>query len=249
MTDAEIAAVHEAAHAAFATLGPWTRLAGPVALQRLGEGDVVMGTDGPAIGRALAADPSFDPDLPRLDLVRALLAGPVAERLLVERGKAALTEADLAATSAGDYDVVAEQLACLAAPGPDLAALEREVRRRLEEPGLWSLVERFAAILLDRRSLPADEAERVLEALRAGGPVEGEVRSPRRPLRLGLLAFAAWEAWWAFDFVTAPNPDYGMHTVAALLFGAIIPGALAVWLGLTVLAVRLVRRNRSRRTV
>jgi len=244
MTDEEIAAVHEAAHAVFAVLGPWTRLHGPVALVRWGEGDVVMGTDGPAIGRTLAADPGFDLDRPRLDLVQALLAGPAAERLLVERGRAALTEADLAATSAGDYGVVAEQLASLRRPGPDLAALEREVRRRLEEPGLWSLVERFAAVLLERRSLTAEDAERVLKALSAGASAEAEVPAPHRPIRLGLVAFIAWEAWWAYEFVTAPNPDEEMHTVAALLFGAVIPGALAALLGVTILAVRLVRWNR-----
>jgi len=225
-------------------LGPWTRLAGPVALVRWGEGDVVMGTDGQAIGRALAADPGFDLDLPRLDLVRALLAGPAAERLLVERGRAALTEADLAATSAGDYAVVAEQLASLRRRGPDLAALELEVRHRLEEPALWSLVERFAAILLDRRSLSVDEAERVLEALSAGTSAQAEVPPKRRPPRLGLLAFAAWEAWWGYEFVTAPLPDEEMHTVAAFLFGAVIPGAVAALLGVTILAVRLVRWSR-----
>jgi len=244
MTDEEIAAVHEAAHAVFAMLGPWTRLAGPVALVRWGEGDVVMGTDGQAIGRALAADPGFDLDLPRLDLVRALLAGPAAERLLAERGRAALTEADLAATSAGDYGVAAEQLAALRRPGPDVAALEGEVRRRLEEPALWSLVERFAAVLLERRSLTADEAERALKALNAGAPAEAQVPAARRRLRLGLLAFIAWEAWWAYEFVTAPIPDEEMHTVAALLFGAVIPGALAALLGVTILAVRLVRWSR-----
>jgi len=245
MTDEEIAAVHEAAHAVFAVHGPWTRLAGPVALARWGEGDVVMGTDGQAIGRTLAADPGFDLDLPRLDLVRALLAGPLAERLLAERGQASLTEADLAATSAGDYDVVAQQLACLRRPGPDLDRLEGEVRRRLEEPGLWSLVERFAAILIERRSLTADEAERVLKALSAGPSAEVEAPRARRPLRLGLLAFAAWEAWWAFEFVTAPNPDEGMQSVAALSFGLIIPGGAAACLGATILAVRWARRRRG----
>ena len=45
MTDDEVGAVHEVAHAVFAVLGEWTKLAGPVVLKGSGYGDVVMATD------------------------------------------------------------------------------------------------------------------------------------------------------------------------------------------------------------
>ena len=48
---------------------------------------------------------------------------------------------------------------------------------------------------------------------------------------LALIAFLIWEAWWAYDFSTAPNPDYEMRTVFELLMGLILPGLVAfAWL-------------------
>lgn len=170
MTEDEVAAVHESAHAVFAVFGPWTKLAGPVVLKGPGHGDVVMSTDTDAIRRSLAADSRFDRDLPRIHLIRSLLAGPLAERLLAERGRAILGEDALRDACEGDYAIVAEQLAALEPPRPDLLdRLEREVRQRLEQPAVWAAVERFAAILLDRRRLEAAEASAILHAL---GPVD-----------------------------------------------------------------------------
>ena len=135
MSEGEIVAVHEAAHAVFAAFGEWTRLGGPVVIKGPGYGDVVMATDTKAIRRAIEADPRFDRDLPRIHLIRALLAGPIAERLLAESGRAELSERDLLSTSEDDYAIVAEQIGQLRSPRPGLLArLEREVRQRLEQP-------------------------------------------------------------------------------------------------------------------
>lgn len=137
MTDDEIAAFHESAHAVFAVFGNWTKLAGPVALNGHGHGDVVMSTDAEAIRRSFHADPGFDRDLPRIELVRSLLAGPIAERILAESGRAELSERDLQSASEGDYAVVAEQLEQLKPLRPGLLPrLEREVRDRLEQPAV-----------------------------------------------------------------------------------------------------------------
>ena len=173
MSEDEILAVHEAAHAVFAVFGEWTRLAGPVVLKGPGHGDIVMATDIEAIRRTIEADPRFDRDLPRINLIRALLAGPIAERILMETGRAELGEDDLRAASTGDYAVIAEQLAELRPPRPGLLhRLERDVRRRLEQPATWSAVERFAAILLDRRRLEADEAMGLLDDIKAALPAD-----------------------------------------------------------------------------
>jgi hypothetical protein len=173
MTEDKVAAVHEAAHAVFAAFGAWTRLGGPVMLKGTGCGDVVMATDTDAIRRSIEADPRFDRDLPRIHLIRALLAGPIAERLLAESGRAELSGHDLEAASEGDYAVAAEQIGQLRSPRPGLLArLEREVRQRLEQPATWSAVERFAAILLERRRLDPDEAESILEDIGARAPVD-----------------------------------------------------------------------------
>jgi hypothetical protein len=177
LTEDEIAAVHEAAHAAFALLGKWTKLAGPVMLRGPGCGDVVMSTDVEAIRRSVEADPGFDRDLPRIELVRALLAGPIAERMLAERKRTALGEEDLGDFSENDYATVAQQLAELDPPRPGLRhRLEREIRQRLEEPALWSAIERFAAILIERRRLEAEEATAILGPMlapRSGRAVSG----------------------------------------------------------------------------
>jgi hypothetical protein len=171
MSEDEILAIHEAAHAVFAVFGEWTKLAGPVVLNGPGSGDVVMSTDAEAIRRSLSADPGFDRDLPRIHLVRSLLAGPMAERILAESKRAALGEDDLREAARNDYAVVAEQLEALDPPRPELLGqLEREVRRQLEGPATWTAVERFAAILLERRRLEAGEASTILEGLRARRP-------------------------------------------------------------------------------
>lgn len=176
MTEDEIAAVHEAAHAAFALLGKWTKLAGPVVLKGPGCGDVVMSTNVEAIRRSVEADPGFDREMPRIELVRALLAGPIAERMLAERKRAALGEEDLGDSSENDYATVAEQLAALDPPRPGLRQrLEREVRERLKEPAVWSAVERFAAILIERRRLEAEEATAILGLMLP--PPKGRARS------------------------------------------------------------------------
>jgi hypothetical protein len=89
----------------------------------------------------------------------------MAERLLVERGRARLSEAALKDACADDYAVAADQLAFLDPPRPGLIErLEREVRQRLEQPSTWSAIERFAAILLQRRRLEEEEATAILTA-------------------------------------------------------------------------------------
>ncbi len=243
MTEDEILAVHEAAHAVFAAFGEWTRVAGPVVLKGPGHGDVVMATDPPAIRRTLRRDHGFDRDAPRIELVRSLLAGPIAERMLAERGWAALSEADMLEASAQDYAVIAEQLGRLDPPRPGLLdRLERDVRRRLEEPAIWAAVERFAAILLERRSLEADEASAILERIRKEmriSPAEaGRVRK-----RALLGAFLLWEAWWAWEFLAAPRPDEEMRTIAAILFGLILPGLSIALVALILLRWQSVRRK------
>jgi hypothetical protein len=193
MTEDEIAAVHEAAHAVFAVFGEWTKLAGPVVLKGPGSGDVVMSTDSEAIGRAIEADHGFDRDLPRIHLVRSLLAGPIAERILADTGRAVLGEDELREASEGDYSVIAEQLGQLDPPRPGLLdILERDVRKRLDQPATWSAVERFAAILIERRRLEPEEAMAILHGIRVESAVdvslakeEGEGR--RRPVLRALI--------------------------------------------------------------
>lgn len=173
MTEDEIAAVHESAHAVFAAFGQWTKLAGPVVLKGPGHGDVVMSTDGEAIRRSIVADRRFDRDLPRIHLIRSIMAGPVVERMLVERGLADLDEQDLRAGADIDDSVIAEQLGKLDPPRPGLLEqLEREVRERLERPEIWSAVERFAEILIVRRRLEADEASAILAEIAGRSPVD-----------------------------------------------------------------------------
>lgn len=246
MTDDEIAAVHEAAHAVVAMFGEWTKLAGPIILKGRGCGDITMSTDGEAIQRALQADPNFDRDLPRIQLVGALLAGQVAERMLVEKGRARLSDSELSEASEGDCDNISEQLARLDPPRPGLLdQLDRDVRARLGQPAIWSAVEQFAAILLDRRRLEAEEASAILGEIGAKlrlGPSSAQGRSHRGRQAL-LLAFMLWEGWWTYQFFAAPRPDYEMRTVTALMLGLILPGLLIAFVGAILLGYRAARRS------
>ena len=201
MTEEELAAFHEAAHAVVAVCGKWTKLAGPVILHGRGGGDVVMSTDGTAAARALRADPGFSRDVPRLQLIRALLAGPVAERILRDRGRADLSEAELTRASELDYANVFEQIGQLASSAPDLLdRLEAEVRQRLEQPAVWSAVERFAAIVLDRGRLEVDEASAILNRMRLEFGIEpfpdDEASPPSLVSLLLVVAAVLLAAFW-----------------------------------------------------
>ena len=49
--------------------------------------------------------------------------------------------------------------------------------------------------------------------------------------RIALAAFLVWEAWWAYEFCAAPQPDYEMQTVFAVIMGVFVPAAaIALWL-------------------
>ncbi|HEX8381661.1 MAG TPA: hypothetical protein VF619_14060 [Allosphingosinicella sp.] len=218
MSEDEIAAVHEAAHAVFAASGPWTRIHGPVTLKAHGAGDVRMSTDVEAISASIRSDPRFDRNLPRLHLIRALLAGPLAERILADRGRARLSEALLIEAAEEDYENILDQLAKLDPPGRDrLARLEREVREELERPAVWTAVERFAAVLLERRAMGAEEATAILEAIAAdsGLWVPGS-KPPRRHVLTALLAaLAAAAVVWSGS---------GARFLPGLVVGACVGG-------------------------
>jgi hypothetical protein len=125
-----------------------------------------MSTDVAAIGDSIGSDPRFDRNLPRLHLIRSLLAGPVAERILIDRGRARIGEAVRIEAAEGDYEIIFDQLDKLDPPGRDLLArLEVEVREELERPAVWTTVERFARILIERRFMTAEEATAVIEKI------------------------------------------------------------------------------------
>jgi hypothetical protein len=55
--------------------------------------------------------------------------------------------------------------------------------------------------------------------------------------RILLGTFLIWEACWAYLYVTRPRPDTHMQSVAAILFGLILPLFVA---GL-ILIIRIIR--------
>ena len=67
------------------------------------------------------------------------------------------------------------------------------------------------------------------------------------PRAIGLLLFIVWEAWWLHQFVTRPVPDEAMQSVAAILFGLIVPLALLALYGALRFAARLGRAGKDGR--
>ena len=59
---------------------------------------------------------------------------------------------------------------------------------------------------------------------------EGRGRSWR--IGAGVFAFLLWEGWWAYEFLAARPPDEEMRTLAAILFGLVLPLTIGlfVWL-------------------
>ena len=71
----------------------------------------------------------------------------------------------------------------------------------------------------------------------------GPYRHPIRVTnRIWIMAFLAWEIWWAYVYFSAPVPDVKMHTVAALIFGVGVP----VWLAGVCLMIVWVKRSVKR---
>lgn len=52
------------------------------------------------------------------------------------------------------------------------------------------------------------------------------------PIMRKVFAVAAltfWEAWWAYEYVSAPDPDVTMQSVGAILFGGGTLVIIALW--------------------
>ena len=223
MNEDEIAAVHEAAHAVFAAFSPWTRIHGPVTLKAHGAGDIRMSTDVAAISATIRSGSRFDRNLPRLHLIRSLLAGPVAERILVDRGRAVLSEALRLEAAERDYENIFDQLDKLDPPRRDLLAqLEREVREELERPAVWTTVERFAAVLIERRFMGAEEATAILKTIAAdGGLLMPKAKLAREDVLSALLAaLAAAGVIWSGS---------GARFLPGLVIGACVGGFVLAW--------------------
>jgi hypothetical protein len=56
--------------------------------------------------------------------------------------------------------------------------------------------------------------------------------------KLAIACIVLWESYWAYTYMTASVPDEDMSTVAAILFGGIIPLALLVLCGSALLVFR-----------
>jgi len=56
--------------------------------------------------------------------------------------------------------------------------------------------------------------------------------------RIALPLVLAWEAWWAYEFVSAPVPDEEMRSVFAIYMGVLLPLLIGVPLALILLAHR-----------
>ena len=60
---------------------------------------------------------------------------------------------------------------------------------------------------------------------------------------IAIVCFAAWEAYWAYEFLSAPVPDEQMNTVFAVVMAVVLPLAVAAAVGAVALGSRLGRRK------
>ena len=60
-----------------------------------------------------------------------------------------------------------------------------------------------------------------------------------------LLAFLLWEAWWAYEFLSAPNPDEHMQSVFALMMGVFLPLLILLPCFILVVARRNARSSKG----
>lgn len=164
MTDDEIAAYHDAAHAAVAYCSEWIELADDLVLLRRGHGDAAVKLDGPALRGAIAADQNFDSDVAREQLIYAFLAGAAAERELVARGLATISEAEILKAASGDYQLAREQLGKLEHAAP-LADYEQAVTDTVRNPVPWCVISKLAEELIERRTIPLAEVQEVIDLI------------------------------------------------------------------------------------
>ena len=58
---------------------------------------------------------------------------------------------------------------------------------------------------------------------------------------VALAAFLLWEAWWAYVFASAPDPDSKMDSVFAILMAVVLPLLIGGAAGLILFARRATR--------
>ena len=164
MTDDEIAAYHEAAHAAVAYCSEWTQLADDLVLLGRGHGDAAVKLNRSALLDAIAADQDFDSDVAREQLIYAFLAGAAAERELVARRLTTISEAEILKAASRDYQLAREQLGKLEQAAP-LVEYEQAVTDTIRNPVPWCVISKLAEELIERRTIPLTEVQEVIDRI------------------------------------------------------------------------------------
>lgn len=177
MTDDEIAAYHEAAHAAVAYCSEWLDVADDLVLLTNGHGDAAVKMDPDAIQKALAEDGDFTGDIARQELIHAFLAGAAVERELVSRGMAAISEVDILSAASTDYECARNVLGKMIAP-LSLSDYESGVAMLFKDSIPWCIVEGLAKELLVRRTIPLGEIPTVIDRI---GEACEETHAPSKP--------------------------------------------------------------------
>jgi hypothetical protein len=68
--------------------------------------------------------------------------------------------------------------------------------------------------------------------------------SRSRQIRLAVIALILWEGFWLYTYLTAAIPDEAMAMPAAILFGAIVPSALAALIASAILLFSFLIKQR-----
>lgn len=149
-----LAAYHEAAHALVAIFGEVIDLAGPVSIDTRGGGAADLRQNNAQILAVLGED--FEPDEVHERFVAAYLAGPLAERLLVQQEGLDVSEAET--EHAGRFDKAMAEERLNRMDKPKALGSYLNATHNLLAGWVWRGVSEFAEELLVERSLPAERA-------------------------------------------------------------------------------------------
>lgn len=162
-TQLELAAYHEAAHSVAVVNDRWHYLCSSVKIAESGHGTAYFQFDNERAKNDVrsAALANLD-DVFRKAAILALVGVCAEIRLLEIRGEPAPSFADAAMSSREDTDLARWAIDQMVRPVPLEDLVDRALQVTRENSKFWCAVEKFAAVLLERRQIPPKEATDLL---------------------------------------------------------------------------------------
>lgn len=158
------AAIHEAAHAAYAMQSNWLILEGPISVtSNSGKGESFIRLNNEAIMASIRENEDWDADIATIDLVVALMCGAAAEKIYSSSIGITPTTGIIDG-SQSDYDLAQKELV-MVRQDRNIETYEEKAKHFVSEDINWKIIIAIASELDRLNSLTANECLAIVEKL------------------------------------------------------------------------------------